>query len=112
MDEVQDRNHPTETLTWIYETDYEALNSPNIKKIIVGGHMFLNHKLRLLLAGIPADKIVAVENDDEVPLHVDTEGIERVYVLYETDYVTKGQTWRDNIYKRAMELADKKGGEE
>jgi hypothetical protein len=111
MDEVQDRNHPTETLTWIYETDYEALNSPNIKKIIVGGHMFLNHKLRLLLAGIPADKIVAVENDDEVPLHVDTEGIERVYVLYETDYVTKGQTWRDNIYKRAMELADKKGGE-
>jgi hypothetical protein len=33
-------------------------------------------------------------------------------VLYETDYVTKGQTWRDNIYKRAMELADKKGGEE
>lgn len=111
MDEVQDRNHPTETLTWIYETDYEALNSPNIKKIIVGGHMFLNHKLRLLLAGIPAEKIVAVENDDEVPLHVDTEGIERVYVLYETDYVTKGQTWRDNIYKRAMELADKKGGE-
>ena len=73
--------------------------------------MFLNHKLRLLLAGIPAEKIVAVENDDEVPLHVDTEGIERVYVLYETDYVTKGQTWRDNIYKRAMELADKKGGE-
>jgi hypothetical protein len=111
MDEVQDRNHPTETLTWIYETDYEALNSPNIKKIIVGGHMFLNHKLRLLLAGIPEEKIVAVENDDEVPLHVDTEGIERVYVLYETDYVTKGQTWRDNIYKRAMELADKKGGE-
>ena len=111
MDEVQDRNHPTETLTWLYETDYEALNSPNIKKIIVGGHMFLNHKLRLLLAGIPAEKIVAVENDDEVPLHVDTEGIERVYVLYETDYVTKGQTWRDNIYKRAIELSGK-GGEE
>lgn len=105
LDEVQDRNHPTETLTWLYETDYEALNSPNIKKIIVGGHMYLNHKLRLLLAGIPAEKIVAVENDDEVPLHVDTDGIERVYVLYETDYVTKGQTWRDNIYKRAIELA-------
>lgn len=111
MDEVQDRNHPTETITWLYETDYEALNSPNIKKIIVGGHMFLNHKLRLLLAGIPAEKIVAVENDDEVPLHVDTEGIERVYVLYETDYVTKGQTWRDNIMKRAIELAGE-GGED
>lgn len=114
MDEVQDEHHPTETITWLYETDYEVLNSPNIKKIIVGGHMFLNHKLRLLLAGIPAEKIVAVEADEEVPLHVDTEGIERVYVLYETDYVTKGQTWRDNIYKRAMELAGatEEGGEE
>ena len=44
LDEVQDRNHPSETVTWLYETDYEFLNSPNIKKIIVGGHMYLNHK--------------------------------------------------------------------
>lgn len=105
LDEAQDKNHPTETLTWLYETDYEALNSPNIKKIIVGGHMYLNHKLRLLLAGIPEEKIVAVEDDSLVPQYVDTEGIERVYVLYEIDFVTKGKTWRDNIYKRALELA-------
>ena len=59
MDEVQDKNHPTETLTWLYETDYEFLNSPNIKKIIVGGHMYLNHKLRMLLAGIPQEKIAS-----------------------------------------------------
>lgn len=105
LDEVQDRHHPTETITWLYETDYEALNSPNIKKIIVAGHMYLNHKLRLLLAGIPAEKIVAVEDDELVPQFVDTEGIERVYVLYEIDFVTKGKTWRDNIYKRALMLA-------
>ena len=104
MDEVQDKNHPSETLTWIYETDYEFLNSPNIKKIVCAGHMFLNHKLRLLLAGIPEEKIVCVEDDDLVPQFIDTEGIEKVYVLFEIDYVRKGGKWRDAIVARAMEL--------
>ncbi len=104
LDEVQDKNHPSETLTWIYETDYEFLNSPNIKKIVCAGHMYLNHKLRLLLAGIPEEKIVCVEDDSLVPQFIDTEGIEKVYVLFEIDYVRKGGRWRDAIVARAMEL--------
>ncbi len=105
MDEVQDRNHPTETLTWLYETDYEALNSPNIKKIVCAGHMFLNHKLRMLLAGIPEEKIVCIEDESKVPLYVDTEGIESVYVLFEIDYVTKALNWRDAIVAQAKKVA-------
>ncbi len=107
LDEAQDRNHPTETISWLYETDYEFLNSPNIKKIVVGGHMYLNHKLRLLLAGVPEDRIVCVEDEAEVPGYVDTEGIQRVYVLYETDFVTKGQKLRDAIVERAREAKGK-----
>ena len=103
MDEVQDRHHPTETISWIYETDYEFLNSPNIKKIVCAGHMYLNHKLRLLLAGVPEEKIVCVEDDDLVPEFIDTEGIEKVYVLFEIDYVRKGGRWRDAIVAKAME---------
>lgn len=103
LDEVQDKNHPTETISWLYETDYEFLNSPNIKKIICAGHMYLNHKLRLLLAGVPEEKIFCVEEDERVPDFVDTEGIESVYVLFEIDYVRKGGMWRDNIVARAME---------
>ncbi len=104
LDEVQDKNHPTETITWIYETDYEFLNSPNIKKIVCAGHMYLNHKLRLLLAGVPEEKIVCVEDDDLVPQFIDTEGIDKVFVLFEIDYVRKGGRWRDAIVARAMEL--------
>lgn len=103
LDEVQDSNHPTETLTWLYETDYECLNSPNIKKIVIAGHMYLNHKLRLLLAGVPEDKIVAIENEDEVANYIDTKGIEKVYVLIETDVISKGERWRDNIVEKAKE---------
>ena len=103
MDEVQDKNHPTETLSWLYETDFEFLNSPCIKKIIVGGHMYLNHRLRLLLAGIPREKIVAVEAESDIPQYVDQTGISKVYVLYETDYVTKAKNMRDSIVAYAKE---------
>ena len=105
LDELQDRNHPSETLTWLYETDYEFLNSPNIKKIIVGGHMYLNHKLRLLLAGIDENRIVCVEDEADIVEHVDTSGIEKVYVLFEIDYVTKAKNMRDRIVERAREVA-------
>ncbi len=101
MDEVQDRHHPTETISWLYETDYEFLNRPHIKKIVVGGHMFLNHKLRLLLAGVPEEKIVAVEEEADIPQHVDREGIDKVYVLFEIDYVTKAKNMRDSIVEYA-----------
>lgn len=103
LDEVQDKNHPTETLTWLYETDYEFLNSPNIKRIIVGGHMYLNHKLRMLLAGIPEDRIVAVESEADIPKHIHKEGIDKIYVLYEIDYVTKAKNMRDKIVEALKE---------
>jgi hypothetical protein len=103
MDEVQDKNHPTETLSWLYETDYEFLNDPKIKRVIVGGHMYLNHKLRLLLAGLPEDRIVAVEDEADIPLYVDQSGIKKVYVLYETDCVSKAVNMRDSIVRYVKE---------
>ena len=103
MDEVQDKNHPTETRSWLYETDYEFLNDPKIKRVIVGGHMYLNHKLRLLLAGLPEDRIVAVEDEADIPLYVDQSGIKKVYVLYETDCVSKAVNMRDSIVRYVKE---------
>lgn len=103
MDEVQDKNHPTETLSWLYETDYEFLNDPKIKRVIVGGHMYLNHKLRLLLAGLPEDRIVAVEDEADIPLYVDQSGIKKVYVLYETDCVSKAVNMRNSIVRYVKE---------
>ena len=103
MDEVQDKNHPTETLSWLYETDYEFLNDPKIKRVIVGGHMYLNHKLRLLLAGLPEDRIVAVVDEADIPLYVDQSGIKKVYVLYETDCVSKAVNMRDSIVRYVKE---------
>lgn len=107
LDEVQDENHPSETISWLYETDYEFLTAPQIKKIVVAGHMCYNHRLRLLLAGVPADRIVCVEDESKVAEYVDTEGIEKVYVLFEIDFVTKSFQIRDSIVEKAKERKQK-----
>ncbi|MCD7845824.1 MAG: DUF1727 domain-containing protein [Oscillospiraceae bacterium] len=100
MDEMQDRNHATETLTWLYETDFELLNSPNIQQIVVGGHMFLNHRLRLLLAGVPEERLVCMEDESRIPDYVKVDGAERVYVLFEVDFPTKARNIRDAIIEK------------
>lgn len=96
MDELHDKYHPLETLTWIYEADFEFLNSPNIKKIIVGGKMYRNYKVRLKLAGIPEDKIVCVENELDTIKYLNMKNKDKVYILFDVD-----------IRGKAIELLDK-----
>ena len=67
--------------------------------------MYPTHKLRLLLAGIDESRIVCVEDEADIVEHVDTYGIEKVYVLFEIDYVTKAKNMRDRIVERAREVA-------
>ena len=63
LDEVFDNPLKTETVAWIYDTDYEFLNQSSIRKIILGGARYLDHRLRLLLAGIPAEKLVCLREE-------------------------------------------------
>lgn len=97
LDELQDKYHPPETLTWLYETDYEPLTSPNITQIVCAGHMYLAQKLRMLIAGVDPNKIVCVEDESRVPELVDITGAEKVFVLFEIDFVQKAKNWRDAI---------------
>ena len=49
LDEVFDSPLKTETISWIYDTDYEFLCQDCIQKIVLGGARYLDHRLRLLL---------------------------------------------------------------
>ena len=101
--DIKDKHAPLETISWIYETDYEFLNTPKIKKIIVPGSMRMHVMLRLLLAGIPREKIILTENEEEVPKYVDTEYIQSVYILNDTTNVTRGKHLLDSIINYAKE---------
>lgn len=100
LNEAYGNMDETETVTWLYETDFEFLKKDNIKKIIVGSNKYLDYKMRLLLAGIDEEKIVCVKDEYETYKYVDIGSIEKVYVLYEVDCYTKGRTIMNNIKKR------------
>lgn len=99
-DEVYDSPLKSESVSWIYEVDCELLNKDNIRKIIVGGERYKDHRLRLLLAGIPESRIVCVRGMEETAQYVDISGIEKVYVLHDVNYITPGHRVLETVKAR------------
>lgn len=53
----------SENVCWLYDTDFEFLNRDDVVQIVCTGKRGLDYKLRMLLAGIPAERI-CYEPDD------------------------------------------------
>ena len=88
-----------EMSTWIYDVQYEFLNRPNVKRIIVGGNMYLDHKLRLLMAGIPEEKITAVRYYMEAAEAVDVEGIKKIMIYRDMENIKL----TEDVFARVVE---------
>ncbi len=91
IDDWFERKDSSEFIGWIYDVDFEFLNKENIKKVVAYGPRCYDYKLRMLLAGIPEDKIICGESEEEIN-NLNTDGIKKVYILYDTstyDYVNK-----------------------
>lgn len=102
LDEVFADPNKTETVAWIYDTDYEYLNNEHIHKIVIGGERYLDHRLRLLLAGVPAEKLVYMRDIYETANHVDFDGISKIYVLHDVNSITRGKQVRDAVKERII----------
>ncbi len=73
----------TENMTWIFDADYELLRDDSITRIIACGVRLHDHHLRLLLAGIPENKIVAIENELDAPSHLLLDGTDKIFILHD-----------------------------
>lgn len=102
LDEVYETPLKTETVAWLYDTDYEFLNSSSVRKIVLGGARYLDHRLRLLLAGVPAEKLVCLRHEEDTAGYVDTEGVEKIYVLHDVNAVSRGRAVRDAVRRRIL----------
>lgn len=85
LDEVYGNLDAEETITWLYDSDFELLNKLNLDRIIVTGPRYLDYIVRLKLAGVDESKIKAVEDYKDAHREVDLESKSDVYVLYEVD---------------------------
>ena len=53
----------SENPSWMYDTDFEFLNSDDVTCLVCAGPRAYDYKLRLLLAGIPEEKIRLAEDE-------------------------------------------------
>ncbi len=82
LDDLHEAQSGTENSTWIYDTDYEFLRDESIEQIVVAGPRYMDSKLRLQIAGVPADKIVAIRNELDVVEHVNID-VDKIFVLHD-----------------------------
>ena len=102
VDEVPDVTG-METICWLWDTDFEFLNDPSIRKIIVCGRRHLDHKVRLLCAGIEPDKLVTVDDEDKLMPLLETEGIDNIFILHDVMRLDRSDKVYSNVVKYLKE---------
>lgn len=87
------------TMSWLYDNDFELLNDKSFKKIILTGDNTLDYKLRLLLAGVPEDRIIISEDYKESHKYLSLDDSD-IYIIFDVDYGNDAKEIANNIKKR------------
>ena len=93
----------TEIVTWVYDADFELLNDPGIKRIVVAGARMHDYHLRLLLAGVPEEKLRCVHSELDAPAELELEGTDKVFILHDLTTPQLTKQVRDGILARLEE---------
>ena len=78
-----DAKETSESIIWLYDCDFEFLNDDSIDKIVIGGPRCEDFYLRLLIAGVPKEKLVYFNDTNEIVDVLSLEKGKDVYVLYD-----------------------------
>ena len=68
---------------WIWDVEYEQLVRDNIRQILVTGPRCYDHKARLVVAGVPEEKILCVMDEMEAMDRVLLDGVEKIYLIFD-----------------------------
>lgn len=82
-DDIFDEKETSENIAWIYDVDYEFLNSDDILQVITCGVRAEDGKMRLLIAGVPEEKITTLRWESEIAEAIDYSSAERIFLLYD-----------------------------
>lgn len=107
MNCLGDVHHWSENVCWLYDCDFEFLNRENITRIIATGPRAKDYYLRLLLAGVPEEKLCCVAEEMEAPEALTFTPGTRVYIFYGTDSIGLAKKVREKVCGLAKEAAEK-----
>ena len=83
IEDYHDNRESSENIAWIYDCDFEFLNDENIEKILICGYRAADISFRLLLAGVPEEKIIYVKDEKKIPDYLSFKKENKIYILYD-----------------------------
>ena len=107
IDDFYDAKETSENMAWIFDIDFEFLNHDSVKQIVLSGVRHQDFHLRLLMAGIPEDRIVCCEREVDAAEYVDLTVSDKIYLLYDVYTVDYAQKVLADLKKKL-----EKGGKE
>lgn len=94
----------SENICYLYDADYELLADPSIKTIITTGSRGIDFKLRLLVAGVPSEKLIyeedALAGVDKLKFFKN----DNIYLLYGTDTKSPAPLVKNKIEQKIANL--------
>ena len=105
LDDYYDRKKSVEYEGWIYDVDYEFLAREGVEQVVATGPRCYDHKVRLLLAGVPEEKISCAVDEMEGVDQVRIGDVDSVYILYDTSTYDLSCQMKSKLMKR---LEDRK----
>lgn len=108
LDEHYDEPGETETIAWIHDVDFELLTHPSVHRIVLGGARYLDHQVRLRMAGIPGEKLVCLPKEEDVAEQVSLRGIEKIYILHDVNCISRSR----RILERIRQRLEQEGGKD
>ena len=100
---LNDEKHWSENTCWMYDCDFEFLDNDTVTRIIATGPRAKDYKLRLLLAGVPEEKICCVKDELEAVDSLSFEDIDNIYILHGVDSLDIANKVRDEVIRRVRE---------
>lgn len=75
--------YASEYIGWHYLADFEILADPSVRKIVIIGEREQDLLLRLLLAGVPRERVVFAADGTEAANLMQAEGADGIYIAYD-----------------------------
>ncbi len=101
---LKERPMEIENLSWLYDADFEYLNQPNIKQIIIGGKRTAEYQLRFELAGIDKSKLFEASNQMDTIKLLDIANLKTVVILYDTTNIPESKQLQNKILEMFKEV--------
>ena len=109
IEDAHNAGKSSEPFMYIYDTDFEFLAKDNVLNVVSVGMRSQDLSLRMLMAGLPEDRLKNVRTVDEVPDKLLLKPGVDVYILYDNYEVDKNFRTRDLIKEKLMARSSEGG---